>query len=117
MSKYARNRLRMASQHLVLRTDSRINKTCLLVHPVVDDGVDTGVGHGQPVEGEVDVADVGDLGDGGVVVGVDEVDVVWRPADHEDTHHHGEHLHYLPNRLIGEVVQSRRRPLLGPSPG
>ena len=87
----------MALQHLVLRTDSRINKTCLLVHPVVDDGVDTGVGHGQPVEGEVDVADVGDLGDGGVVVGVDEVDVVGRPADHEDTHHHGEHLHYLPN--------------------
>ena len=25
------------------------------------------------------------------------VDVVWRPADHEDAHHHGEHLHYLPN--------------------
>ena len=68
-----------------------------LVHPVVDDGVDTGIGHGQPVEGEVDVADVGYLGDGGVVVGVDEVDVVGRPADHEDTHHHGEHLHYLPN--------------------
>ena len=29
-----------------------------LVHPVVDDGVDAGVGHGQPVEGQVDVADV-----------------------------------------------------------
>ena len=30
-----------------------------LVHPVVDDGVDTGGGHGQPVEGQVDVVDVG----------------------------------------------------------
>ena len=80
-----------------MRTDSQINKTFLLVHPVVDDGVDTGVGHGQPVEGEVDVADVGDLGDVGVVVGVDEVDVVGRPADHEDAHHHGKHLHNLPN--------------------
>ena len=52
-------------------------------------------------QGRVDILDIVDipryLGDGGVVVGVDEVDVVWRPADHEDTHHHGEHLHYLPN--------------------
>ena len=30
-----------------------------LVHPVVDDGVDTGGGHGQPVEGQVDVVDLG----------------------------------------------------------
>ena len=33
------------------------------------------------------------LGDGGVVVGVDEVDVVGSPAHHEDPHHHREHLH------------------------
>ena len=53
-------------------------------HPVVDDGIDTGVGHGQPVEEEVDVADVLGLGDGRVVVYQDEVDVVWSPAHHED---------------------------------
>ena len=88
-----------------MRTDSQINKTFLLVHPVVDDGVDTGVGHGQPVEGEVDVADVGDLGDVGVVVGVDEVDVVGRPADHEDAHHHGKHLHYLPSQLLKKYLK------------
>ena len=63
------------------------------VHPVVDDGVDTGGGHGQPVEGQVDVADPGDPGDLRVVVGVDEVDVVGSPAHHEDPHHHREHLH------------------------
>ena len=28
------------------------------VHPVVDDGVDAGLAHGQPVEQQVDVADV-----------------------------------------------------------
>ena len=38
------------------------------IHPVVDDGVDAGVGHGQPVEEEVDVADVGLPCDSGVVV-------------------------------------------------
>ena len=66
-----------------------------LVHPVVDDGVNTGGGHGQPVEGQVDVVDVGDPLDGGVVVGVDEVDVVGSPAHHEDPDHHREHLDQL----------------------
>ena len=66
-----------------------------LVHPVVDDGVDASGGHGQPVEGQVDVVDVGDPVDGGVVVGVDEVDVIWSPADHEDPDHHREHLDQL----------------------
>ena len=66
-----------------------------LVHPVVDDGVDTGVGHGQPVEGEIDVANVGVGSNVRVVVGVDEVDVVGGPAHHEDPHHHCEHLHQL----------------------
>ena len=47
----------------------------------------------------VDILDIVDipryLGDGGVVVRVDEVDVVRSPADHEDGHHQREHLHYL----------------------
>ena len=63
------------------------------VHPVVDDWVDACVGHGQPVESQVDVGDVGYLDNARVVVGVDEVDVVGRPANHEDGHHHREHLH------------------------
>ena len=66
-----------------------------LVHPVVDDGVDTGVGHGQPVEGEIDMANVGVGSDVRVVVGVDEVDVVGGPAHHEYEDDEGEHLHDL----------------------
>ena len=50
-------------------------------------------------QGRVDILDIVDipryLGDGGVVVGVDEVDVVWSPADHEDGHYQREHLYYL----------------------
>ena len=65
------------------------------VHPIVNDGVDTGVGHGQPVEAKVDVADITIAGDGGIVVAVDEVDVIRGPAHHEDHHHEGEHLDNL----------------------
>ena len=36
-----------------------------LVHPVVDDRVDAGLTHGEPVEQQVDVADVGALGEAG----------------------------------------------------
>ena len=65
------------------------------VHPVVDDRVNTGVGHGKPIEGQVNVGDVGYLCDVGVVVGVDEVHVVGGPAHHEDGHHHCKHLDQL----------------------
>ena len=61
-------------------------------HPVVDDRVDGTVGHGQPVEAQVDVLDVGERHDGGLVVGVEEVDVVGQPADSEHRDDHHEHL-------------------------
>ena len=80
-----------------------------LVHPVVDDGVDAGGGHGQPVEGQVDVADVGYPGDLRVVVGVDEVDVVGGPAHHEDPHHHCEHLHQLRHTQLVLRVKSKSK--------
>ena len=65
------------------------------IHPVIDERIDTSLTHGQPVEQEVDVADVGDPGDGGVVVGVDEVDMIGRPAHNEDENNHCEHEHHL----------------------
>ena len=65
------------------------------VHPVVDERVEHGVGHGEPVEAEVDVLDVGLASDLGVMVRVDEVHVVRQPAHREDDHHHHEHLHHL----------------------
>ena len=66
-----------------------------VAHPVVDDGVDSTVGHGQPVEAEVDVLDVGGPHDLRVVVGVDEVDMVGEPADPKHHNHEGKHLDHL----------------------
>ena len=65
------------------------------IHPVVDDWIDTGVSHGKPVEEEVDMADVGSLGDGGIVEYKDEVDMVRCPADHENKDNNSKHLHNL----------------------
>ena len=64
-----------------------------------------------PGEGSVLLAGVVRVVDGGVVdhEGDHEVDVdPQRVVEHEPS---------AANRLISEVVQSRRRPLLGPSPG
>ena len=60
------------------------NEPLPVAHPVVDDWIDTGVSHGEPVEEEVDVANIGSFGDGGVVEYEDEVYMVLGPADHED---------------------------------
>ena len=40
--------------------------------------------------------DVGQRHDGGLVVGVEEVDVVWEPANTEDRDDDDEHLDYSP---------------------
>ena len=68
------------------------------VHPVIDEGIEHGVGHGQPVESQVDVLDVGLRDDLFVMVGVDEVDVVGEPAHGEDDDHHDEHFDNLEGR-------------------
>ena len=65
------------------------------VHPVVDERVEHGVGHGEPVEAEVDVLDDGHRDDFLVVVRVDEVHVVGQPTHGEDDHHHHKHFHNL----------------------
>ena len=66
-----------------------------IIHPVVDDRIDTGVSHGKPVEEEVDMADVGSLGDGGIVEYKDEEDMVRSPTDHENENNNRKHLHNL----------------------
>ena len=58
--------------------------------------IDRTVGHGQPVEAEVYVLDVGEPHDLRVVVGVDEVDVVGEPADAEHGDDNHKHLDNLP---------------------
>ena len=50
------------------------------------------------------MANVGLPGNGGVVVGVDEVDMIRRPADHEDEDYKCEHLDNLKQvRLKGHL--------------
>ena len=41
------------------------------------------------------MVDVGDLGDVGVMVGVDEVDMVGSPTHHEYCHNYSKHLYQL----------------------
>ena len=71
--------------------DQRLNVFIEIIL-VTYDWVDGAVGHGQPVEAQVNVLDVGGLHDVGAVVGVEEVGVAGEPADPEDRDHHGEHL-------------------------
>lgn len=47
------------------------------IHPVIDEWVEHGVGHGKPIESEVYVLNEWFVGDLLVMVGVDEVDVIW----------------------------------------
>jgi len=66
-----------------------------LVHCIVDDGVNTAVEHGEPVEDKVHVLGVPGPHDAGVVMDDDEVGVVWQPADSEDAGHYTEHFDNL----------------------
>ena len=72
------------------------------IHPVVDDRIDHGVGHGEPVKGQVDMLDEGLVDDTLVVKHVEEVHVVGEPAHAKDSHDDDEHFHDLEekNRLV-----------------
>ena len=65
--------------------------TVPVVHPVVDQRIDHGVGHGEPVEGQVHVLDIVAGGYGVVMVRVDEVAMVRQPAESEYGHYNDEH--------------------------
>ena len=65
------------------------------IHCVVDEGVDRGIGHGKPIEGQVDMFDEGTLDDGVVMEYIEKIDIVWQPADtkgQEDEHKHLDNL-------------------------
>lgn len=61
------------------------------VHPVIDDRVHHGIGHGQPVEPQEQVLHVRLDHDVFVVVRVHEIRVIGKPTDEENRHHHGKH--------------------------
>ena len=65
------------------------------IHGIVDHGVDTAVGHGQPVEGQEHVGCVPGPHDGGVVEGVHEVGVVGQPAHSKYEGYSSKHFHNL----------------------
>lgn len=76
------------------------------VHPVVDDGVDHGVAHGQPIKGQVHVLDVLAGGHGVVVVHVYEVAVVGQPAEGEYCYNNNKHSNNLQHTNINSNVLS-----------
>jgi hypothetical protein len=70
----------------------------LRVDKDVSKGIDHGVRHCAPVEPEEDVLDVLHVHHLRVVVGVDEVGVVRKPADAEYQEHNQNHYDNLKNR-------------------
>lgn len=72
------------------------------VHEVVDSRVEHGVGHRQPVEGEIDVLYVFAVDYALLVVGVDKVHVVGEPADSEHNHNEKEHENDLQEKSPGK---------------
>ena len=85
-----------------------------MVHAVVDERVDHCVGHGEPVEGEVEVLHVAGGGDLAEVVRVDEVAVVRQPAHGEDGHDHEEHAHHPASRRLPLRHRVAHAPQLAP---
>ena len=81
-------------RNVIWNTAENLVEVCSksLVHVVINDRIDTSVGHCQPVEGEVDMTNIGCPHDGWVVVGEYKINVVWGPTHHENDHNKGKHL-------------------------
>lgn len=74
------------------------------VHEVVDQRVDRGMGHRQPVEAQEDVLDATHVGDPGVVVDEDEVELIGQPGKAKDEGENHEHFDHLYEERIEFVV-------------
>ena len=75
---------------------------CLLlhlpsIHPTVYYGIVHGVGHGQPVDSEINMDHVFVGGHTGVLVRYEEEYVLWKPTHGKYSHHDHHHLHNLKN--------------------
>ena len=69
---------------------------CLpLIHVTIDHGVVHRVGHGQPVDHQVDLLYVVTEVYLRIDVCCDKVCMIRQPADYEDHHHHHHHFYYL----------------------
>ena len=81
----------------------------LCIHEEVNDGVEGGVCHGQPEEGEEDVLGERLGEDVWVVVGVEKVGVVGQPTHPEHYQHHHEHdahLGHSEESMIESIYES-----------
>jgi hypothetical protein len=65
------------------------------IHKVVDDWVDHGVGHGEPVESEVDVLNSWTGNNIFVVICVEKVAMIWKPTQSEHDNNRDKHFHKL----------------------
>lgn len=72
-----------------------VKKYSLRIHPTINNRVVHGVAHSEPVDGEVDLLDVGVVHHAGVVRGHQEVHVEGQPAHREYHHHHYHHFDHL----------------------
>ena len=69
---------------------------CLpLIHVTIDHGIVHRVGHGQPVDHQVDLLNVVTEVYLRIDVCCDKVCMIRQPADYEDHHHHHHHFYYL----------------------
>jgi hypothetical protein len=61
------------------------------IHVIVNNRVDHGVGHGKPVERQEYMLNVRHLHDLWIVVHIDEVSMVWEPANSKDDNQNYQH--------------------------
>ena len=71
----------------------------LWVHKEVNDGIDRGIDHSQPVKCQEDVLNVGKCPYARKVVGVEEVNVVWQPTNSKYHNKNQKHFDNLQKRI------------------
>lgn len=74
------------------------------IHPIINERIDHGIGHSEPVEAQIDVLSIFAVDDLGVVVNVDEVSVVRQPTESENEHYKNEHLDNLQQKNVCQKV-------------
>ena len=71
---------------------------------VVDDWVDHGMRHGEPVEREEDMLNIVHCHDFRIVIGVDEIGVIGKPANTEYQNQNNEHSDDLEKRNEKKII-------------
>jgi len=83
---------------VVVAQQSQVYEPC--IHVVVNEWIDHGIAHGQPVEAEEDLLHVFVLGDVSIDKLVDKVAVIRKPTHCEQQDDYDKHLHNLRNQIF-----------------